>query len=186
MPHASFAPTPLTRRGFLQWGAATTALAGLAQLRVVPAQAQAAAAAAGTGRSFFDPRETEILTQLAERLVDTGEPDAPVLRETQAIATIDALCRELDPALTSILPTALRLFEWGPVLFELRPSRFTRLDAAGQDASLRGWMTSRLALRRQGFLAVRNLTLLGYYSQPETWPLIGYAGPLLRDGERRS
>jgi hypothetical protein len=47
-------------------------------------------------------------------------------------------------------------------------------------------MTSRLAVRRQGFLAVRNLALLGYYSQPETWTLIGYAGPLLHDGERHS
>ena len=40
-------------------------------------------------------------------------------------------------------------------------------------------MTSRLALRRMAFLALRNLVLLGYYSQPETWPLIGYQGPLL-------
>jgi hypothetical protein len=29
------------------------------------------------------------------------------------------------------------------------------------------------------FLALRNLALLGYWSQDETWPLIGYRGPLI-------
>lgn len=175
-------PYWLTRRGFFRLGATTAALAGLTQIRVLPPAAQAIAATS-TGPRFFDERETEILTQLVERLVETGEPEAPAVRETGTVATIDALCRGLDPALTSILPSALRLFEWGPVLFEFRLARFTRLDDAKKDASLRGWMTSRLAARRQGFLAIRNLALLGYYSQPETWPLIGYAGPLLSPAE---
>lgn len=187
MAQAPQPPGRLTRRGFLRLGGATAALAGLTQIRVVPPAAQAAVATATSadGARFFDDQETEILTQLVERLVDTGQPDAPAVRETGTVATIDALCRELDPALTSVLPTALRLFEWGPLLFDLRLARFTRLDDAGKDASLRGWMTSRLAARRQGFLAIRNLALLGYYSQDETWPLIGYAGPLLSAAERR-
>ena len=41
-------------------------------------------------------------------------------------------------------------------------------------------MTSRLALRRTAFLGLRNLCFLGWYSQPESWSLIGYQGPLLR------
>lgn len=183
MAHAPQPPGRLTRRGFLRLGGATAALAGLTQIRVIPPAANAAAAATTTGSRFFDAQETEILTQLVERLVETGEPDAPAVRETGTVATIDALCRTLDPELTSVLPTALRLFEWGPVLFDWRLSRFTRLDDAGKDASLHGWMTSRLPARRQGFLAIRNLALLGYYSQPETWPLIGYAGPLISPAE---
>ncbi len=185
MIHEHSSPGRLTRRGFLRLGGATAAFAGLTQIRVVPPAAHAAAATTPTadGARFFDDQETEILTQLVERLVETGEPEAPAVRATRAVATIDALCRGLDPALTSVLPTALRLFEWGPLLFDFRLARFTRLDDAGKDASLQGWMTSRLAARRQGFLAIRNLALLGYYSQPETWPLIGYAGPLLSPGE---
>lgn len=187
MAHEPSPPGRLTRRGFLRLGGATAAFAGLTQIRVIPPAAHAAGARTATagGPRFFDEQETEILTQLVERLVETGEPEAPAIRETRTVATIDALCRELDPALTSVLPTALRLFEWGPLLFEFRLSRFTRLDDAGKDASLHGWMTSRLAARRQGFLAIRNLALLGYYSQPETWPLIGYAGPLLSGAEGR-
>ena len=30
---------------------------------------------------------------------------------------------------------------------------------------------------------LRNLAQLGYWSQDETWPLVGYAGPLLRRPE---
>ena len=184
MSHDASPSGRLTRRGFLRLGGATAALVGITQIRVIPPAAYAAAATTTTAR-FFDAQDTEILTQLVERLVATGEPDAPAIRDTRTIATIDALCRGLDPALTSILPTALRLFEWGPLLFDFRLSRFTRLDNDEKDASLRGWMTSRLPARRQGFLAVRNLALLGYYSQPETWPLIGYAGPLLSPAELR-
>jgi hypothetical protein len=66
------------------------------------------------------------------------------------------------------------------VLFELRFSRFTRLTPDEQDASLRGWMQSRIALRRTAFLALRNLAMLGWYAQDESWPSVGYSGPLLR------
>ncbi len=53
------------------------------------------------------------------------------------------------------------------------------MDDDARDASLHGWMTSRFALRRLAFTGLRNLCMLGYYSQPETWPLIGYQGPLI-------
>ncbi len=137
-------------------------------------------AAGPTGERFFDDPETEILTQLMERITDSGLADAPRVRDTRAVATVDAVCHGLDPAISGVLPLALRLFEWGPLLFDGRFARFGALPAAEQDASLRGWMTSRLALRRTAFMGVRNLCFMGWYSQPEVWPLIGYQGPLLR------
>jgi hypothetical protein len=158
---------------------ATAAFSALAQLRVMPA----AAACSGTPLSndrFFDDAETEILTQLMQRMVETGLPDAPQVRDTRAVATVDAVCLGLDPAVSSVLPLALLMIEWGPLLFDLRFARFTTLGAEEQDASLRSWMTSRLQLRRTAFLGLRNLCFLGWYSQPEAWSLIGYQGPLLR------
>lgn len=168
--------TPLSRRGFLALAGSGAAFASLAAVRAVPAAALDAAPGAA---AFFLPRDREILTLVVERMVDTGEPGAPAVRDTRTIATIDALCARLDPASTAPLPALLRLVEWGPLLFERRLARFSGLDAAGRDAALQGWMTSGLALRRIGFFALRNLALLGYWSQDETWPLIGYAGPLL-------
>lgn len=169
--------SPLSRRSFLALAGGSAALASIAGLRAMPAAALDAAP--GTA-GFFLPRDREILTQVVERMVDTGEAGAPAVRATRTIETIDALCARLDPASTAPLPALLRLVEWGPLLFERRLARFTGLDGAGQDAALRGWMTSGLALRRMGFFALRNLALLGYWSQDETWPLVGYAGPLLR------
>ncbi|RIL02037.1 MAG: hypothetical protein DCC71_16825 [Proteobacteria bacterium] len=169
--------TAVTRRSFLALAGSGAALASLASLRALPAAAAGANAATS---AFFAPREREVLTQVVERMVDTGAPAAPPVRTTRTIDTIDALCAGLDPATTAPLPALLRLVEWGPVLFERRFARFTSLGAAGQDAALAGWMTSGLALRRMGFYALRNLALLGYWSQDETWPLIGYAGPLIR------
>jgi hypothetical protein len=165
-----------TRRAFLRLLGSGAALATLSRLPAVPATARAATPAT----RFFDEPQTEILTQVVERMVATGEPEAPRVRDSGAIASIDALCGSLAPELTGPLPALLRLVEWGPVLFELRFSRFTRLTPDEQDASLRGWMQSRIALRRTAFLALRNLAMLGWYAQDESWPSVGYSGPLLR------
>jgi hypothetical protein len=170
-----------TRRGFLAWAGSGAALASVARM---PLAAGASAGAPASGR-FFSETQREILTQVVERMVDTGEPDAPPVRATRAIDVIDGLVAGLDPELSAPLPTLLRAVEWGPLLFDRRLSRFTRLAPEAQDASLRGWMTSRLALRRQGFEALRNLAFMGYWSQEETWGLIGYAGRLLQGGEAR-
>jgi hypothetical protein len=164
-----------TRRGFLRLLGSGAALAALSRLPVVPATARAAP----PGARFFDEAQTQILTHVVERMVASGEPDAPRVRDSGAIASIDALCASLAPDLTGPLPALLRLVEWGPPLFELRFSRFTRLAPDEQDASLRGWMQSRIGLRRTAFLALRNLAMLGWYAQEESWPGVGYAGPLL-------
>jgi hypothetical protein len=139
-----------TRRGFLRLAGATAAFSALAQLPALPA---AAACAPAPGDRFFDDAETEILTQLMQRMVETGLPGAPQVRDTRAVATVDAVCRGLDPAVSGLLPLALRLVEWGPVFFELRLARFTSLSPEEQDASLRSWQTSRLQLRRTAFWA---------------------------------
>lgn len=170
-----------TRRSFLRLAGGAAALGGLAQLRALPAAAIGAAPAGGA--RFFADREREILTQIVERMVDTGEPGAPLVRGTRTLDTIDGLCRTLDPSVTAPLPALIRLVEWGPLLFDGHLAAFSSLDDAAKDAHLAGWMRSRFGLRRLGFLALRNLSLLGYWSQDESWPLIGYQGPLLRRGE---
>jgi hypothetical protein len=164
------------RRGFLRLSG-SAGLAALAGLRALPAAAAGPALAGAEG--FFSEREREILRAVVERMVETGDPAAPALADTRALEVIDSACAALPPEVTGPLPLALWLFEWWPFLFELRFRRFSALDADARDASLRGWMTSRFAVRRTAFLALRNLALLGFWSQEETWPLIGYQGPLL-------
>jgi len=168
-----------TRRGFLSLAGSSAAFAALAQVRF--GAAAAAAEAPQAGASFFSAGEREVLEQIVARVCDTGEPDAPALADTDTIATIESLCAGLDPAITAPLGPLLRAFEWAPWIFDFTFTRFTRMSPEQQDASLRAWMTSRIGLRRQAFYALRNLAFVGWYSQPGTWPLIGYAGPLLGD-----
>lgn len=168
----------LSRRAFLRNAGLATSLAALAQLRVAPA---AVAAAEGTtGAGLLSPQGAEVLTQIVERMVASDDPRAPAVRETRTLAAIEGVLGQVDPALTSDVPLALGLFEWGPFVFDLTFSRFTRMSPAEQDESIRCWMNSRLELRRLAYAALRNLAFIGYYSQDGAWPGIGYAGPLLR------
>jgi hypothetical protein len=163
-----------TRRGFLSLAATSAALTALSRLP--------AAGAVATDRretSFFSEHEKELLTGVVERMVATGAPDAPALGETGSIEVIDRICAGLDPGVSGVLPNLLRLVEWGPLLFDFTPTRFSKMSDAEKDASLRAWMTSRLDLRRRAFYALRNLSYLGYYSQDATWGLIGYQGPFV-------
>lgn len=172
------------RRGFLALSLTIgggAGLAGIAGLRALPA----AADPPGSG-AFFSSGEREILAAIVARMVETGDPRAPALEDTHALDVIDGACAGLAPELTDPLPMALRLFEWWPFLFELRFRRFSDLAPEAQDASLTGWMQSRFAIRRTAFLALRNLAMLGWWSQDETWPLIGYRGPLLASERKTS
>jgi hypothetical protein len=169
----------LSRRGFLALAGSGAALAALGR---IPASAAAAASAAPAAAEFFTPDETEILTHVVERMVDSGLPDAPRVRGSGAVACIDRLCLALDPELARPLPTLLLAVEWGPYLFDWSFARFTSLADDAKDASLRGWMTSGFALRRLGFQALKNLSMLGWYSQEASWRTIGYAGPLVARG----
>jgi hypothetical protein len=92
----------------------------------------------------------------------------------------------VDESLALAVPEAradfrnlLLLFENAAVglLFEGRIKPFTHLEAAAQDKALEAWRTSKLALRRSGYLAVKRLTLAAHYSSPGTWESINYGGP---------
>ena len=75
-----------TRRGFLSLAASSAALAAMARL-----PAASALPANHSGAAFFSDQEREILTRVVERVVATGEPDAPAVRETSAIEVIDQI-----------------------------------------------------------------------------------------------
>jgi hypothetical protein len=170
-------PSALSRRSFLRLTAFSTAMLALSRLRVAPALAAAPMAeAAGTLR-VLSASDAAILTAIAECIVDTGDPSMPALRDTAAIETIDTSLLYLDADVRQQLHWALLLFEYGPILFDFRFSRFTGLDPSQRDAHLRGWEESRFLTRRLAFRAVKNLSLLGYYSQDATWKGIHYAGP---------
>lgn len=60
-----------------------------------------------------------------------------------------------------------------------KSSSFEALDAASRLRYVSLWERSAFCVRRRFFSSVRALTFSAFYSMPEVWPWIGYAGPLL-------
>lgn len=157
----------LGRRRFLQLGG----LLLLSRLRALPALAAPAASL-----RVLAPGDAAVLAAIGARMTRTGDASMPPF-DSKAMRTIDGALLALPPEVPAQLSWALWLFEWGPPLFVGQPARFTRLAPAWQDAYLASWAGSRFHTRRIAFQAVKNLTMLGYYAQDQTWPGIHYGGP---------
>ena len=104
-----------------------------------------------------------MLTILTEHMVGT---DCRAAEHFPTVTTIDAFVAGLPLHFQVQLRRALYLFQWCPILFigKLRP--FTRLSSRDAEIYIRSWAESRFGLRRRLFRGLRDLTFLGYYSQP--------------------
>ncbi|MSP62225.1 MAG: hypothetical protein EXR72_18210 [Myxococcales bacterium] len=128
---------------------------------------------------LLSQKEYLILAAICRRMLAPDEGGAASPDEIEAALVIDGYLAGLPEAITSDVRALLHLVEHTPFLFSLRFARFTRLDAAAQDAVLEGWATSRIDLRRRGFQALKALAMLGYYDDPRTFAILDYTGPML-------
>ena len=74
----------------------------------------------------------------------------------------------------------LIIFQWAPPVLQLKLTTFTAMSPDDQDAYIRSWQGSRSETRKLAFHALKNLSVLGYYSQDATWKGIHYDGPWTR------
>ncbi len=181
-----------TRRGFLRktlGGAALLAAAGAVPLALRKTQLRSPR----QPLRFFTPAEYSVFAAVAERVLARGAADVPqelagVLRarpRAPAPAALDvagkadAFLAPLDAASAKDLKQLLALFDNAlfSVLTGGPPRPFTRMDPAEQDAHLERWATSRMAVRRTGFQALKRLSAAVYYGSPETYASVGYPGP---------
>lgn len=174
---------PLGRRSFLKrglFGAGLLALGGGGWLatrktRVGPGVEGPLEALA--------PEEAEVLLAIADRLVPE-RPGFPRPRALGLAARMDGVVAAAHPAAQQELKRLIRLFESAVAGFLLdgQARLFTASAPAQQDARLRAWERSRLALRRTGFHALKRLVYAVYYASPETWSAVGYPGPPIDTG----
>ena len=133
----------------------------------------------GTG-GFFDERERRIVQAVAETLVgaDPADPEGlPSVQDAGVVDFLDDLVPRLSEEIQDKLPWLLWGVEHGTRVFSLTLAPFSELSPAAREAYLLGWSRSRIALRRLGFRALKNLVMLAYYTHESTWPAIGYEGP---------
>ncbi len=174
------------RRGFLRKGLVGAALlaagggaAWLATRRTRPSPQPGPLA-------VFDAVQAAVILAVAERLIPPYS-GFPRPAEIGIAARVDAIAAMAHPATQKELRQLVSLFESAlGGLLDGSPRLFTECDAARQDRRLRAWMTSRIALRRTGFYALRRLVTSAYYSSPATWGAVGYPGPPVGFEARRA
>ncbi len=147
----------------------------LSQLRM-PSEVAGAQSAPGAVR-VLSAGDARIMTAIAERMTFTGDPAMPRFAETAALLAIDTALLQTPPDVSRQLHWGLLLFQYGPPVLDGMLSTFTGLNEEAQDEYLTGWERSRFETCRLAFLAFKNLSMLGYYSQDATWKGIHYDGP---------
>jgi hypothetical protein len=170
-----------TRRGLLQKtlaGAALLAAAGAVplalrktRLREVPKDRPL---------QFFSPAEYSIWAAVADRVLAEEKPSgAPTAAQIDIAGRADSFLSPLPDNDRKDLKRLLALFD--NALFSALQGGpacpFTAMSADEQDAHLRRWQDSRLAIQRTGYQAMRRLCCALYFSAPETYAAVGYPGP---------
>ena len=129
---------------------------------------------------FFTPAEYSIWAAVADRVLAEENPSGgPTAAELDVAARADAFLAPLPQSDRKDLKQLLALFD--NALFSALqggpPRTFTAMTPEQQDAHLRRWQTSRFALQRTGFQAMKRLCCALYFSAPETYASVGYPGP---------
>jgi hypothetical protein len=183
-----------SRRGFLKKTLGGALLLGAAAA-VPVALRKTRLRAVPPGLKFFTIAEYSIWSAVAERVLAreptsttaaeaklTGpvpRPAAPGLEQIDVAAKADAFLAPLPPGDAKDLKQLLALFD--NALFSVAtggPAKpFTEMTAEQQDAHLHAWQTSRLAVRRTGFQAMKRLCAAIYFGDPSTFASVGYPGP---------
>lgn len=121
---------------------------------------------------FLTSKKEAALRRLAARIVpETLELDADGRRRFADI--IDEALADRPPAVRRQFATFLGVLDWAPALRYGR--RFQALQPASQDTVLRWFEDCPISLLRKGFWGLKAMVFMGYYGQPETHRLIGYA-----------
>ena len=130
---------------------------------------------AGEAKTFLTEGQRETLSALCRRMLPhLGGAAIDLAGEVENRLAGD------DPLVRKRIGTALTAFDNPAVglLVSGKSRRFTQLRAAEQDEVLEGWEQSRIGTRRTVLQALRRLILSTYYSLPQSYPDIGYRGPL--------
>ena len=127
---------------------------------------------------MLSPRQQATLIALCRRMVPLpDEPDPAAARLARMVEVrlggLDAEHGRRVGALLSLMDSPA-----AGLLNALRPRGFADLEPDRQDAWLRGWEISRLPFLRTAFQGMRRLILSTHYTDPATYPGIGYHGPL--------
>jgi hypothetical protein len=122
-----------------------------------------------------------VLAAAARRIAapDVTDGSVPSADDVDVAGFLDAYLQKLPaPMQRDFLRLLAYLEHLAPLGCKLG-SRFTRLPPDAQDRVLASLESSSQGLLRGGFDGLKSLVFMGYYRDPRTWKIVGYAGPFV-------
>lgn len=138
----------------------------------------------GLERGRLTPAGREVFRAIGLGVLDKTLPEPPAAKEaalTALLDRIDVLISALPPHAQAELSQLLSLLGSGAGRLALAGLSTPWAAARVEDiqAALQGMRISNLALRQQAYAALHDITAGAYFSEPATWVLLGYPGPLV-------
>ena len=167
----------MQRRTLLKLGAISAALlaaiGGMATL-VQP----------GLERSKLTPAGREVFRAVSLGVLDKTLPeqaDAKDLALTALLSRIELLISALPAHAQAELSQLLSILATGAGRLALAglSTPWANASAADVQTALQDMRLSSLAVRQQAYTALHDISASAYFSEPATWPMLGYPGPLV-------
>jgi hypothetical protein len=132
--------------------------------------------------ALLAPWQLVVVEHVARRIAAPDRPGdraIPTSDDVDVAGFIDRYAAAMDAPLRRDFLRCLAVVEHVAPFAVGHTSRFTRLDADGQDQVL-AWLESNDSpLLRAAFEALKALVFMGYYRDARTWHILGYDGPLV-------
>ena len=166
----------MQRRTLLKLGAASAAV-------LLVAGGAAALLQPGLTGGSLSASGREVFSAVGRAVLDKTLPADEGAREIALnglLGRIDILVQSLPPHAQSELSQLLALLASAAGRRTLAGLARTWPEASVADIqqALQDMRLSRLALRQQAYAALHDITAGAYFSDPSSWPLLGYPGPL--------
>lgn len=139
--------------------------------------------APGWQRAGFSPGATQVWRALGRAFLDGALPTEPaahaqamdglVARLHVAVQSLPAHAQAELSQLLTLLDTAV-----GRRTLAALPTDWPQATVPELQAALQDMRTSRISLRVQGYLALHDLVGVAYFSEPTTWTVLDYPGPM--------
>lgn len=166
----------MQRRTLLKLGAASAAV-------LLVAGGTAALLQPGLAGGSLSASGREVFSAVGRALLDKTLPADDGARHIALnglLGRIDVLVQALPPHAQAELSQLLALLASAAGRRTLAGLRQSWVEASIADIqqSLQDMRLSRLALRQQAYAALHDITAGAYFSDPASWPLLGYPGPM--------
>lgn len=124
-----------------------------------------------------------VLEVIARAVLDGTLPSAAGPHAAALVSHLDRMestLRALPPPTQHEVANLLALLATAPGRLALTglSVNWAQASVDQTQVALEGMRTSGLGIRRQAYHALRDLTHAAYFASPETWPQLGYPGPV--------